>query len=109
MEISLYGLEGSRPSRLIEEVNDGVQQKSQPVARVAHQVLVGRSNKRPVDEYRPPDQVLLGNEAPVTAVFAHVAVIAHAEVTVRWHYDVFALYVGGLRELPILAGNSIPF
>ena len=37
------------------------------------------------DEEGAPDEVLLGHEAPKTAVRGVVAVVAHGEVAVRWH------------------------
>src|ERR1019366_416946 len=88
---SAYQLEGSRPAGFVKEVNDDVGQKSQPVTRAAHLVLVRRSDERPVHEHRAADHVLPRNEAPITAVVAHVAVVTHGKVTIWRHDDVSAL------------------
>src|ERR1019366_4444522 len=107
-KISPHDPEGSRPACFIEEVKEGVlQEELHPVAYATHPPLVGWGDKRPVDEHRAPDHVFTGNESPVAAVFAHVAIVAHRKITVRRYDDVVALYIRGKRELPVLAGHPV--
>src|SRR5208337_1696356 len=73
--ISPHDPEGARPARLVKEVIDDLRQESQAVVPVALFVLVRRS------------------EAPVTAVVAHVAVVAHGKVAVWRHDDIATLYM----------------
>src|SRR5438477_7384505 len=71
------------PTGHVKEVQHYVAQKSNPVAHALLQIFVGRRFKGPVNQHGPADEVLLGNKSPVPAVIADVAVIAHAEITIR--------------------------
>src|SRR5271163_1854761 len=102
--LSAYQLKGSRPASFIKEVNDDVSQKRHTVSGTAHLVLIFRRYKRPVDKHRPPDHVLLRNEAPVTAVVAVVAIVAHGKVAVRRHDDIAALNMLRHFRGPLLIG-----
>src|SRR5271166_305123 len=90
-EISPHDPESTRPARFIKKVDDHVCEERQSIACAAQTILVGRSDKRPVNEHGTTDHVIPWNEAPVTAVVTYVAVISHGEIAVRGHNDVIAL------------------
>src|SRR5271166_486957 len=98
---SSHKLERTSPARLIKEMQDYLSQKNNPVAPVGLQILIIGSLERPVNEHRPANDVFLGNEAPVAAVEAHTAVVAHGEIVVRRDNDVVALNVAGQIHSPV--------
>ena len=57
--------------------------------------LVAGGDEGPVDEERAAHDVFAGDEAPVAAVEADRAVVAHGEVVAGGHDKVFALDVLG--------------
>jgi len=48
------GLKRARPAGLVKKMNDDMCQESQAVPHAAHLVLMGRRDKRPVDEHGRP-------------------------------------------------------
>ena len=90
------------PAGLVEEVNDRVQESGNSLGEFSLRVLALRGFERPVDEHRPADHMFLGDEAPVAAVQAHVAVVSHPEVALGGHYDVAVFDVRVHRQLPIV-------
>src|ERR1700688_4686455 len=101
--------ECSRPSSFVKEMNDDVRHKSHPVADAAHLVLVGGRDEGPIDEHRAADHVFARNEAPVAAVVADVAIVAHGKQTVWRNYDVPTLEVGGQFLSPLFIPYSVHF
>src|ERR1700757_2646694 len=63
-----HNLERALPACLIEEVQYHFTQKQKAIAPRRLQVLIVRSLKRPINKHRPPDDVFLRNESPVTAI-----------------------------------------
>src|SRR2546430_3040093 len=57
--------------------------------------------KRPVDQQAAPDQVLLGNRSPVTAVEAVIAVVAQGKIAILRHR------VRSIRRRQIFFARSI--
>src|SRR5438067_13810735 len=86
-------LESAVPARLGEEVDDHVQYELDPVADRVLLILTGWRIKRPVYEHRAANDAGARNEAPVAAIFADVAVVAHAEISVRRDNDLATLNV----------------
>lgn len=76
-------MQGAAPAGLVEEMNDDVDDKADAVANRGFVDLVFRSDERPIDEERAAYDVFAGHEAPVTAVEAHGAIIAHGKVFAR--------------------------
>src|SRR5262249_47321161 len=83
-------LECSGPASLAEEVRDQVGDLLDAIFYACSTVLVGIRFERPVDNQGLADNQIAGNEAPVTAVGAVVAIISHRKVVVGWH-DEFAV------------------
>src|SRR5215472_7262538 len=90
---SSHGPERPSPASLIKEMDYHSAQKKKSVAPCGLRVLIVGSLERPINEHRPPDDVLLRNESPVTAVQTYAPVIAHREVVPRRNHDVVSLNV----------------
>src|SRR5207244_11180607 len=79
--------ERSRPACLREEIRDKISDLLDAVHYVGSTVFIRIRFIRPVDDQPFPDDELARNEAPVAAVGAVVAVIAHGEIKVRRNDD----------------------
>src|SRR5262249_10175018 len=87
--------QGSTPASLGEKVDDHVSDGLAAFeergllwfsgVRIDLVVLMRWCHERPIDEHWPPDQILFRDEAPVPAVAADVAIIAHGEITILRH------------------------
>src|SRR5258705_2902751 len=82
-------------------MNDDMCQESQAVPHAAHLVLMGRRDKRPVDEHGTANHIFLWNESPEAAVITDVAVVAHSEVVIRRYNNVVTLDVARQFSLPL--------
>jgi hypothetical protein len=92
--------QGSVPAGLIEEVQDHVGGPGYSVAHSGLLVLCLGREEGPVDEERAAYDVFAWYEAPVAAIQADKAVVAHSEVVARWDDEVSVLDVGGEIDLP---------
>src|SRR5262249_47435549 len=82
--------QGPPPACLTEEVDQDVADRLAAIEkrrlprlariRIDLVVLMRRRDERPIDEHRPPDEILFGDESPVTAVAADVAIVTHGEI-----------------------------
>src|SRR5260370_37428443 len=88
---SFYDLQRPPPACLIEEVQHHFAQEQKPVTPLRLAILILRRLTRPVNEHGPPDYVFLRNEAPVSAIQAHPAVVSHRKVMPLWHDNVAPL------------------
>src|ERR1019366_8384056 len=70
-------------------------------------IFVARLLERPVDEHGPSNDVLVGNKAPVAAVEADVAIVAHGEDAVGRNHKFAILDVGGQGIAPFRRGAVI--
>ena len=98
-------MEGTLPSRFIEDVDDDVTHEAEAVADALFVDLVGGSFEGPVDEEWTAYDVLAWNEAPVAAVEAFGAVVAHGEDLAGRDDEVAVLNVAG--ELVGPAGGDV--
>src|SRR5437763_15715856 len=90
------------PTCLSEEVGDHVDDERNPVAEGVLLILAARRLKRPVYKHRATDDVGARNKSPIAAVFADVAIVAHAEISISGHNDLAALDVRPHGEHPLL-------
>ena len=88
-------MERTLPSCFVEDVNDDVGHETEAVADTLLVDLVGGSFKGPVDEERAAYDVFAWNEAPVAAVEAFCAVVAHGEDFAGRDNEVAILDVAG--------------
>src|ERR1700744_6130939 len=79
----LHQVQGAAPARLVEEVDDDMEDKAHAVANGGLVDLVFRGNKRPVNDKRAAHDVFAWHKTPVTAVEAHRAIVAHGEIMAR--------------------------
>src|SRR5579872_1894463 len=82
-------------------MNHDVGEKSQPLTYFLFQILIGWSFEGPINEHRPSDHILLGNESPVAAVITDVTVVAHGKVVIGWDNQVVSLDVLLHQQLPV--------
>src|SRR5271155_1915170 len=99
--MSLHQVKSSAPARLIEEVQNDVPDKSHAIGDCGLVVLVFGRHERPVNEERSAYDVLAGHEAPVAAIEAVRAVVAHDEVAAVGNNEVTVLDVVGEIERPL--------
>src|SRR5260370_17611505 len=72
-------MECALPAGLVEDVDQDVCYEGDPFSHALLVDLIGWRLKRPIDEHGAADDVLARNEAPVAAVQALRAVVAHRE------------------------------
>ena len=82
-------------------MDDYVGQELKPLTDFLLQILVGRGLERPINKHGTPNHVFLWDESPVPAVVTHIAVVAHAEITVGRNYEVITF--------DMLLHNQLPF
>jgi hypothetical protein len=105
-------VEGAAPAGAIEDVEDDVADEGDAVAHGGLVGLLGGGVEGPVDEHRAAHDVFLRDEAPVAAVEAFGAVVAHGEDVAGRNDEVVALDVRGevltpeLGELGVGAGRD---
>src|SRR5271155_377127 len=97
----MHRLGGPPPARFIEKVHDHVNQEPDSLAEFSFQILVRRGFKRPINEHGPPNHIFLRNKSPIPAVETYVAVVPHAEITVRRNHQIVSLNMLRQGELPI--------
>src|ERR1019366_10459388 len=73
-------------------------------------VFIARLLERPVDEHGPTNNIFIRDEAPITAVEADIAVVAHGENAVWRNYKFAILNVGRqgvapFRRHPVIVGG----
>src|SRR6266404_885516 len=95
-------LQGAVPSCFREEVCDYVQHELDPVTDRVLLVLPRGCIKGPVYEHGAAYHVGARNESPIAAVFAYVAIVAHAKVGVWRHNDLAALDMRTHGKNPLL-------
>src|SRR5271170_4083407 len=83
------------PACLVEDVDDDVEHEADAFADALFVDLVGGGLEGPVDEERAAYDVLARNEAPVAAVEALGAVVAHGEDFSGRDYEIAVLNVAG--------------
>src|ERR1700677_694381 len=93
-------MEGSAPAGLVEEVKDYVGIELELVSHSFFLILIVGCDKRPVDKEWTAYDVGSGHKAPVAAIEADGAVIAHGEVTARRNHQILSLDVVGKLEGP---------
>ena len=74
---SLHQRTGPAPTRIRKEIKERVITRRRAL-------VVG-----PVNKHRPANHEVAGDEAPVTTVFTVIAIVAHHEITVRRHDEIF--------------------
>src|SRR5438128_4515778 len=79
--------ERSRPPRLGEEIRDKVGDLLDTVYNIGSTVLIGIGFIGPVNNQPFAHNELARNEAPVPAVGAVVAIVAHREIVIGWDND----------------------
>src|ERR1700678_2142020 len=88
-------MEGSAPAGLVEEVKDYVGIELELVSHSFFLILIVGLDERPVDKEWTAYDVRSRHKAPVAAVEADGAVIAHGEVTARGDHQILSLGVVG--------------
>jgi hypothetical protein len=88
-------MEGSAPAGLVEEVKDYVGIELELVSHSVFLILIVGFDERPVDKEWTAYDVGSGYKAPVAAIEADGAVIAHGEVTARGNHQILSLDVVG--------------
>src|SRR5258707_207706 len=91
--MSTHHVQSSAPAGLIEEVEQDMREESDPVAYAGLLKLIGWSHEGPIDKHGTADDVLPGNKAPVAAVEADGAVVAHGKIFPRRDDQVASLQV----------------
>src|SRR5579864_4210015 len=82
-------------------MDDHVKDKGNAVAPCGATVLVFRRVKRPIDEERPADEIFFGHKAPVAAVKAVLAVVAHGKIMPLGNHQVsLPVEVGRIFQRP---------
>src|SRR5271165_1018181 len=94
------------PASLVEEMEHDGDEELQSLSDASAGVFVTRLLERPVNKHGSSNDVLVWHEPPITAVEAHVAVVAHREDAVRWHHQLAILYVRG-QGRPPFRGNIV--
>lgn len=98
-------MEGAFPACLVEDVDEDVAHEAEALADALLVDLVGGSLERPVDEEGAAYDVLAWDEAPVAAIEAFGAVVAHGEDFAGGDDEVAVLNVAG--ELVAPAGGYV--
>src|SRR5260370_23021 len=88
------------PGGLVEDVDEDVPHEGDALSYALLVDLIRGRLERPVDEHGAADDVLAGNEAPVTAVEALRAVVAHGKDLAGGDDQILALDVARQLVLP---------
>src|SRR5215472_11408665 len=80
-----HHMEHPRPPGLVKEMDHDGEKKLQALGNAGARVFITRLLKRPVEEHWAADYVLVGHKSPVSAIEAHITVVAHTKYTVRRH------------------------
>src|ERR1700761_8885652 len=104
-ESLLNEMEGALPACLVEDVDENVAHEAEAIADALLVDLVGGGLERPVDEEGAAYDVLARDEAPVAAVEAFGAVVAHGEDFAGGDDEVAILDVAGEFGRP--AGSDV--
>src|SRR5262252_3298828 len=76
---SAHHVEHPGPAGLVKEMDHDGKKELKAFRNTGPCVLIPRLLERPIEKHRASDHVLKGNESPITAVKADVAIIAHCE------------------------------
>src|SRR5260370_5996564 len=99
-------MECAVPAGLVEDVDQDVAHEGDALAHALFVDLIGWRLKRPIDEHGAADDVLARNEAPVAAVQALRAVVAHREYLAWGDDQVVSLNV--IRQIVLPArGDAV--
>src|SRR5262249_18939298 len=96
----LHPMKHSAPAGFVKDVNDHVQPARAAFTPRRPLHLAGSRLKRPINEHWPANDVFSGDKAPIPAVQALLAIIAHAEVITFGYHQVLSLRVCALEHRP---------
>ena len=85
--------ESAAPAGFRKEVDNDIGKLFDLVQKRIPQVFVRVSNIRPVDDKGSSDNILSGNESPITAVRTVVPIITHRKIAIGRHDNFCALSV----------------
>src|ERR1700734_3300313 len=93
-------MEGSAPAGLVEEVKNYVGIELELVSHSFFLILIVGFDERPIDKEWAAYDIGSRHKAPIAAIKADGAVIAHGKITSRRNHEVLSLNVIGKVEGP---------